>query len=127
MYKYIIYDSLHFLRYSMYVLPYVLLFFSFTGTNWPSPSYTLLVTGLCRFKIEDLLQETPYYVARVKQLDKLSTVDKQGNYIDRMISIILESQKKDIFQISKTPWIAALYICLLLVVDLSTSYFQHNG
>ena len=107
----------------MYVLLYVMLYFSFTGTNWPSPSYTLLVTGLCRFKIEDLLQETPYYVARVKQLDKLSTVDKQGNYIHRMISIILESQKKYIFQISKTPWIAALYTCLLLVVDLSTSYF----
>jgi len=42
-----------------------------TGTNWPQPSYTMLVTGLCRFKIEELLQETPYAVARVKQLDKL--------------------------------------------------------
>ena len=42
-----------------------------TGTNWPKPAFTLLVTGLCRFKIEDLLQETPYPVARVHQLDKL--------------------------------------------------------
>jgi len=42
-----------------------------TGTNWPQPSYTLLVTGLCRFKVESVLQETPYLVARVMQLDKL--------------------------------------------------------
>ena len=48
------------------------------GTNWPTPSYTLLVTGLCRFKLEDLLQETPYYVARVKQLDRINSVDKHG-------------------------------------------------
>lgn len=43
-----------------------------TGTNWPKPSYTLLVTGLCRFKLEQLLQETPYPLATVTQLDKLS-------------------------------------------------------
>ena len=42
-----------------------------TGTNWPRPAFTLLATGLCRFKVEDLLQETPYAVARVTQLDKL--------------------------------------------------------
>ncbi|KAK3576379.1 hypothetical protein CHS0354_018926 [Potamilus streckersoni] len=42
-----------------------------TGTNWPKPAYTLLVTGLCRFKIEELLQETPFPIATVTQLDKL--------------------------------------------------------
>ncbi len=42
-----------------------------TGTNWPQPAYTLLVTGLCRFKLEKLLQETPFPVAQVVQLDKL--------------------------------------------------------
>lgn len=42
-----------------------------TGTNWPKPSYTLLVTGLCRFKLQELLQETPFPVATVTQLDKL--------------------------------------------------------
>jgi Lon protease-like protein len=50
-----------------------------TGTNWPRPSYTLLVTGLCRFRLETLLQESPYIVASVTQLDKL---DKDfGTYI----------------------------------------------
>ena len=43
-----------------------------TGTNWPKPAYTLLATGLCRFKINDVLQESPYLVAKVTQLDKLS-------------------------------------------------------
>ena len=43
-----------------------------TGTNWPKPAFTLLATGLCRFKIDDVLQETPYLVAKVTQLDKLS-------------------------------------------------------
>jgi len=43
-----------------------------TGTNWPKPAYTLLATGLYRFKIDDVLQETPYLVAKVTQLDKLS-------------------------------------------------------
>jgi len=42
-----------------------------TGTNWPKPTYTLLVTGLCRFKVDELLQESPYLVAKVTQLDKL--------------------------------------------------------
>lgn len=42
-----------------------------TGTNWPRPAYTLLVTGVCRFKIGELLQETPFLVASVTQLDKL--------------------------------------------------------
>lgn len=44
-----------------------------TGTNWPRPSYTLLVTGLCRFKLENLAQESPYLVGGVKQLDKFPT------------------------------------------------------
>lgn len=46
-----------------------------TGTNWPRPAYTLLVTGLCRIRVESLLQETPYPIATVKQLDKLSEDD----------------------------------------------------
>ena len=46
-----------------------------TGTNWPKPAYTLLVTGLCRLKVEELLQETPYPVATVTQLDQLPGKD----------------------------------------------------
>lgn len=46
-----------------------------TGTNWPRPSYTLLVTGLCRFRLENIVQETPYLVGSLKQLDKLPGED----------------------------------------------------
>lgn len=41
-----------------------------TGTNWPRPSYSLLVTGICRFKLESLAQESPYLIGVIKQLDK---------------------------------------------------------
>ncbi|XP_074599345.1 lon protease homolog 2, peroxisomal-like [Brevipalpus obovatus] len=46
-----------------------------TGTNWPRPAYTLLVTGLCRFRLESLAQESPYLIGTVRQLDKLADED----------------------------------------------------
>ncbi|RWS29489.1 Lon protease-like protein: peroxisomal [Leptotrombidium deliense] len=63
-----------------------------TGTNWPRPAYTLLVTGLCRFKLESLAQESPYLVGVVTQLDKLpgedvSTVNVQ---MDSELSELME-------------------------------------
>ena len=53
-----------------------------TGTNWPKPAYTLLVTGLCRFQVVSLLQESPYPVATVKQLDKLSEDDNGKMFVN---------------------------------------------
>ncbi|CAG2174939.1 unnamed protein product [Oppiella nova] len=50
-----------------------------TGTNWPRPSYTLLVTGLCRFKLETIVLESPYLVGLVQQLDKLPVHDIEIN------------------------------------------------
>ncbi|KAJ7311832.1 hypothetical protein JRQ81_006144 [Phrynocephalus forsythii] len=41
------------------------------GSNWPKPHYTLLITGLCRFQILQLVKEKPYPVADVEQLDRL--------------------------------------------------------
>ncbi|KAJ3596782.1 hypothetical protein NHX12_003183 [Muraenolepis orangiensis] len=41
------------------------------GSNWPKPHYTLLITGLCRFRISGLLKERPFPLAEVEQLDKL--------------------------------------------------------
>ncbi|XP_051513403.1 lon protease homolog 2, peroxisomal [Myxocyprinus asiaticus] len=41
------------------------------GSNWPKPHYTLLITGLCRFRVTQLLKERPFLVAEVEQLDKL--------------------------------------------------------
>uniref|UniRef100_A0A8C4XN86 Lon protease homolog 2, peroxisomal n=1 Tax=Falco tinnunculus TaxID=100819 RepID=A0A8C4XN86_FALTI len=47
------------------------------GSNWPKPHYTLLVTGLCRFQILQLLKEKPYPVAEVEQLDRLEQFTDQ--------------------------------------------------
>uniref|UniRef100_A0A8C6JXZ1 Lon protease homolog 2, peroxisomal n=1 Tax=Melopsittacus undulatus TaxID=13146 RepID=A0A8C6JXZ1_MELUD len=47
------------------------------GSNWPKPHYTLLVTGLCRFQILQLLKEKPYPVAEVEQLDRLEQFTNQ--------------------------------------------------
>lgn len=41
------------------------------GSNWPKPHYTLLITGLCRFRVTQLIKERPFPVAEVEQLDKL--------------------------------------------------------
>ncbi|KAM6937385.1 lon protease homolog 2, peroxisomal [Xenentodon cancila] len=41
------------------------------GSNWPKPHYTLLITGLCRFRVSKLLKERPFVLAEVEQLDKL--------------------------------------------------------
>lgn len=41
------------------------------GSNWPKPHYTLLITGLCRFKVANVLKERPFVFAEVEQLDKL--------------------------------------------------------
>ncbi|XP_041964696.1 lon protease homolog 2, peroxisomal isoform X4 [Alosa sapidissima] len=41
------------------------------GSNWPKPHYTLLITGLCRFRVAQLLKERPFPLAEVVQLDQL--------------------------------------------------------
>jgi Lon protease-like protein len=46
-----------------------------TGVSWPHPTFTLLVTGLCRFRLEKLVMEVPYLVGVVTQLDKLAVDD----------------------------------------------------
>ncbi|XP_078458045.1 lon protease homolog 2, peroxisomal isoform X2 [Lampetra planeri] len=42
-----------------------------TGSNWPRPHYTLLVTGLCRFRVLAVRRQHPYVLADVQQLDRL--------------------------------------------------------
>ncbi|KAF4091595.1 hypothetical protein AMELA_G00038750 [Ameiurus melas] len=52
------------------------------GSNWPKPHYTLLITGLCRFRVTQLLRERPFPVAVVEQLDKLEQYT-DGEHLDR--------------------------------------------
>ncbi|XP_073515779.1 lon protease homolog 2, peroxisomal [Phyllobates terribilis] len=50
------------------------------GSNWPKPHYTLLVTGLCRFQIVEVLKERPYPVAEVEQLDRLEELSGTAEF-----------------------------------------------
>uniref|UniRef100_A0AAY5EFS8 Lon protease homolog 2, peroxisomal n=1 Tax=Electrophorus electricus TaxID=8005 RepID=A0AAY5EFS8_ELEEL len=52
------------------------------GSNWPKPHYTLLITGLCRFRVTQLLRERPFAVAIVEQLDRLEQYT-EGQPLDR--------------------------------------------
>lgn len=51
------------------------------GSNWPKPHYTLLITGLCRFRVSQLLRERPFPVAIVEQLDRLEQYT-EGEQLD---------------------------------------------
>jgi ATP-dependent Lon protease len=46
-----------------------------TSANLPQPTFTLVLTGLCRFRLEKLVMEVPYLVGFVTQLDKLEIDD----------------------------------------------------
>ncbi|XP_069595442.1 lon protease homolog 2, peroxisomal [Ranitomeya imitator] len=50
------------------------------GSNWPKPHYTLLVTGLCRFQVAQVLKERPYPVAEVEQLDRLEELSSKAEF-----------------------------------------------
>ena len=39
----------------------------------PQPHFTLMLIGVCRFKVEEYTKESPYLVAAVTQLDYLSS------------------------------------------------------
>ena len=57
-----------------------------TGTNWPKPLYTLLVTGLCRFRIDKIVMEEPYLIAEVTQLDRPT---EQGIYYALLLLLVI--------------------------------------
>jgi hypothetical protein len=40
-----------------------------TGTTWPRPAYSLLVTGLCRIWVDRLLQHSPFPLALVTAME----------------------------------------------------------
>ncbi|KAG7167137.1 Lon protease 2 peroxisomal-like 1, partial [Homarus americanus] len=81
-----------------------------TGTNWPRPSYSLLVTGLCRFKLLSIIQEHPYPVASVRQLDDIKDIDDEnGGQLAELVSEFKEAAQKliDLLDVS-VPAVAKL-------------------
>ncbi|XP_015912561.1 lon protease homolog 2, peroxisomal isoform X2 [Parasteatoda tepidariorum] len=61
-----------------------------TGTNWPRPAYTLLVTGLCRFKIERITEKSPYLIASICQLDRLPGEENESEELNTELSDLME-------------------------------------
>lgn len=48
------------------------------GSNWLKPHYTLLITGLCRFRTLQLLKQRPFAVGEVEQLEQLEQPASQA-------------------------------------------------
>ncbi|KAK7081012.1 Lon protease-like protein 2, partial [Halocaridina rubra] len=81
-----------------------------TGTNWPRPSYTLLVTGICRFKLVSIIQEHPYPVGTVIQLDDIrSTVDESDAQLKELVEEFKDAAQRllELLDVS-TPAVAKL-------------------
>ncbi|KAK8404358.1 hypothetical protein O3P69_007578 [Scylla paramamosain] len=81
-----------------------------TGTSWPRPVYTLLVTGLCRFRLVSIIQEHPYLMATIKQLEDLKNVDGEDDaQLAELVAEFKETAQKliDMLDIS-VPGVAKL-------------------
>ncbi|XP_031571247.1 lon protease homolog 2, peroxisomal-like [Actinia tenebrosa] len=61
-----------------------------TGTNWPKPLYTLLVTGLCRFRIDSIIQEVPFLIGNITQMDSPSKQEMDIKKNAELTSIAVE-------------------------------------
>uniref|UniRef100_A0A914W2L4 Lon protease homolog n=1 Tax=Plectus sambesii TaxID=2011161 RepID=A0A914W2L4_9BILA len=44
------------------------------GSNWPQPSYTVQVTGLCRVRLDRIVRQQPFLLAAISQLDKIDDI-----------------------------------------------------
>ena len=55
-----------------------------TGSRWPRPSYSLLVTGLARVTLDRVVQESPFPVGEVTQIE-VPTVDAEEPLQNRMV------------------------------------------
>lgn len=80
------------------------------GSNWPKPHYTLLVTGLCRFQILQLLKEKPYPVAEVEQLDRLEQFTNQHKS-EEELGELSEQFYKYAVQVNYV-WYIGVFICI---------------
>ena len=56
-----------------------------TGSRWPRPSYSLLVTGLARVTLDRVVQESPFPVGEVTQIE-VPLMDAEGPLQSRMVT-----------------------------------------
>lgn len=45
-----------------------------TWRSRPTPHYNVILVGLCRFKVEEVRKTTPFLVAKITQLDYISSM-----------------------------------------------------
>lgn len=76
------------------------------GSNWPKPHYTLLITGLCRFRVIQLLRERPFPMGEVQQLDKL----------EQYAASDAADCHGELGELSKRFYQAAVQVCLSLTM-----------
>lgn len=79
------------------------------GSNWPKPHYTLLITGLCRFRVSQLLRERPFPVAEVEQLDKLEQYT-EGDPADGELGELSQRFYQAAVQVSAKATCVSLFI-----------------
>ena len=74
--------------------------FQVAGTNWPKLQYSILVTGIARFRITRIIQETPYAVAQIETLTNFFDEDykefKESKMDDEFGELVQNFRKKAI-------------------------------
>lgn len=60
------------------------------GSNWPQPSYTIQVTGICRVRLDRIVRQQPFLFAAISQLDKI------GSYLTLSLIICFDNRSFDV-------------------------------
>nr|CAD7434653.1 unnamed protein product [Timema monikensis] len=63
------------------------------GGNWPQASYTLYITGVCRFQVKKLSVAHPYRTVDVTQLDRFGG---EADDDDPEVQTLVESFREDV-------------------------------
>ena len=70
-----------------------------SSSNWPRPSFNLLITGLCRFSLKSLVQHMPYLVGKVSYYKS----DDQNVPNDHELVVQLRSQALELLGMLNFP------------------------
>lgn len=83
------------------------------GSNWPKPHYTLLVTGVCRFQIVEIVKARPYPIAEVEQLDRLEELSNKDEFKEAL-GDLSEQFYKHAVQVGHLPQYSSQYPSALI-------------
>lgn len=106
------------------------------ATNWPQHQFTVVVSGLCRFKLEKIIMDDPYPVGIVRILEPESD---EEIHVDSELTVLIEEFRSSVARLldildSSMPtvarvkkWINSVPIsslCDLCVNAVSTSFSE---